>query len=226
LYYATAGHGFSSSYMATITADPGMADWYVLEWDMTNLAAGGSDWSSSTITQLRIDLGSNTSASDVFQIDWVAVGSRAAGVDGYSFATVQTQATTSATDVNNIKAQWAIKTNVNGYVSGIALVNDLINGNPTSSFAVQASVFKLVSPDNSKVATPFTVDSNGNANFTGVINAAGGVFSGTVNGTLSGPSGSIGLLRTTSTGQRTEIDNNGIRTYDSNGTLRIRLGIW
>lgn len=221
LYYSTSGHGFSSATSVTITPDPGLADWYVLEWDLSGL----SDWKTSTATQIRIDFGNTT--ADVFQIDWIAVGNRLAGsVDGSSFASVQTIATTSATDVTNIKAQWAIKTNVNGYVSGIALVNDLINGNPTSSFAVQANVFKLVSPDGSKIATPFTVDSNGNANFTGVINAAGGVFSGTVNGTLSGPSGSIGLLRTTSTGQRTEIDNNGIRTYDSNGVLRVRLGIW
>ena len=197
--------------------------------------SGITDWKSNTITQLRVDLGTTT--SDVFMIDWLSVGSRLAGVDGYSFATVQTQASTSATDVNNIKAQWAIKTNVNGYVSGIALVNDLINGNPTSSFAVQASVFKLVSPDNTKVATPFTVDSNGNAVFAGNLSAAGGTFSGTlsaatgtfggvVNGTLNGPSGSIGLLRNATTGQRTEIDQNGVRVYDSNGTMRVRLGIW
>lgn len=231
LYYATSGHGFSQSYQSTLSADPGLADWYVIEWDMSGI----TDWKSNTITQLRVDLGTTT--SDVFMIDWLSVGSRLAGVDGYSFATVQTQASTSATDVNNIKAQWAIKTNVNGYVSGIALVNDLINGNPTSSFAVQASVFKLVSPDNTKVATPFTVDSNGNAVFAGNLSAAGGTFSGTlsaatgtfggvVNGTLNGPSGSIGLLRNATTGQRTEIDQNGVRVYDSNGTMRVRLGIW
>lgn len=216
LYYSTSGHGFSSSYNAQITPDPGLGDWYILEWDLSGI----SDWKANTITQIRIDLGSVS--GDAFLVDWVSVGSRLAGVDGYSFASVQTQASTSATDVNNIKAQWAIKTNVNGYVSGIALVNDLINGNPTSSFAVQASVFKLVSPDNTKVAVPFTVDSNGNANFTGNITAAGGTFGGSLNAAT----GSIGLLRTASTGQRTEIDNNGVRVYDANGTLRVRLGVW
>jgi hypothetical protein len=173
LYYSTTTRsGFSESYAITITPDPGLTDWYVLEWDMSSL----SDWKSGTINQIRIDLGA--SSSDIFQIDWIAVGSRLAGsVDGSSFATVQTQSSTSATDITNIKAQWAIKTNVNGYVSGIALVNDLINGNPTSSFAVQANVFKLVSPDGSKITNPFTVDSNGNANFGGAI--YGGAYTST-----------------------------------------------
>jgi hypothetical protein len=39
---------------------------------MANLTAGGSDWASSTIDRLRIDLGAT--AADVFDVDWVAVG--------------------------------------------------------------------------------------------------------------------------------------------------------
>lgn len=36
----------------------------------------------------------------------------------------------------------------------------------------------------------------------------------------------IGLLRTATTGARTEIEDNQIRVYDSTGALRVRLGIW
>lgn len=202
IFYTTSGHGFSSSYYSNITPDPGFPDWYIVEWDMVNLTAGGSDWTTHTITQIRIDLG-NTN-SDVFLVDWVSIGTRSVGVDGYSFATVQTQSSTTATDVNNIKAQWAIKTNVNGAVAGIALVNDLINGNPSSSFTVQADQFKLVSPTNSSLITnPFTVDSNGNAVFAGVI-----------------------TVKSAPSGQRTEITNSAINVYDSSGTLRVRLGVW
>lgn len=43
---------------------------------------------------------------------------------------------------------------------------------------------------------------------------------------LSSITATIGLLRTSTTGARTEIDNNQIRVYDSNGVLRVRLGIW
>lgn len=43
---------------------------------------------------------------------------------------------------------------------------------------------------------------------------------------LSAISATIGLLRTSSSGQRSEIDDNGQRTYDLNNVLRTRAGIW
>lgn len=45
-------------------------------------------------------------------------------------------------------------------------------------------------------------------------------------GQLSALSSTIGLLRTASSGARLEIENNQIRVYDGNGTLRVRLGLW
>nr|WP_322493476.1 DUF1983 domain-containing protein [Pseudomonas putida] len=44
----------------------------VLEWDMSQLTAGGSDWSDSTITRFYLWLSSV--AGDVFEIDWIALG--------------------------------------------------------------------------------------------------------------------------------------------------------
>uniref|UniRef100_UPI00398B097E phage tail tip fiber protein n=1 Tax=Pseudomonas monteilii TaxID=76759 RepID=UPI00398B097E len=44
----------------------------VLEWDMSQLTNGGSDWSDSTITRFYLWLSS--AAGDVFEIDWIAVG--------------------------------------------------------------------------------------------------------------------------------------------------------
>ena len=43
---------------------------------------------------------------------------------------------------------------------------------------------------------------------------------------LSAITGTIGLLRTATTGARTEIEDNEIRVYDSNNVLRVRLGVW
>ena len=45
-------------------------------------------------------------------------------------------------------------------------------------------------------------------------------------GSLSAISANIGLLRTASSGQRMELDSNSLRSYDGNGTLRVRLGVW
>ncbi|MCI1036319.1 TipJ family phage tail tip protein [Pseudomonas putida] len=71
--YATAGHGSSTAYNKIIP-NPGLAvgQTMVLEWDMSQLTNGGSDWSDSTIT--RFYLWISGTAGDVFEIDWIAVG--------------------------------------------------------------------------------------------------------------------------------------------------------
>lgn len=43
---------------------------------------------------------------------------------------------------------------------------------------------------------------------------------------LSAVSANIGLLRTSASGARVEIQNNLIQVFDSNGRLRVRLGVW
>ncbi|KVL67360.1 phage tail fiber protein [Burkholderia ubonensis] len=43
---------------------------------------------------------------------------------------------------------------------------------------------------------------------------------------LSALSANIGLLRTSASGQRLEIDGNQLRVYDANNVLRVRVGVW
>ena len=71
--YVTGSHGSSTSYNKIIP-NPGLAvgQTMVLEWDMSQLTNGGSDWSDSTITRFYLWLSS--AAGDVFEIDWIAVG--------------------------------------------------------------------------------------------------------------------------------------------------------
>ncbi|WP_230385780.1 phage tail tip fiber protein [Pseudomonas putida] len=71
--YVTANHASSTSFRKVIP-DPGLAvgQSMVLEWDMSQLTAGGSDWSDSTITRFYLWLSSV--AGDVFEIDWIALG--------------------------------------------------------------------------------------------------------------------------------------------------------
>ncbi|MFJ7811067.1 DUF1983 domain-containing protein [Pseudomonas asiatica] len=71
--YVTANHASSTSYRKVIP-DPGLAvgQSMVLEWDMSQLTAGGSDWSDNTITRFYLWLSSV--AGDVFEIDWIALG--------------------------------------------------------------------------------------------------------------------------------------------------------
>ena len=45
-------------------------------------------------------------------------------------------------------------------------------------------------------------------------------------GSLSAISANIGLLRTRTSGERVEMENNQIRVYDANNKLRVRMGVW
>ena len=81
VFYTTSGHGHSASYQKVIAVDPTVTDEYtILEWDMASLSAGGDDWTTSTITGIRLDLG--TTSSDDFLIDWIAVGKHDLGLSG------------------------------------------------------------------------------------------------------------------------------------------------
>lgn len=72
LYFLTAAHGFSASYYKNIADTTVQNEWVVLEWDMSSLTVGSTDWLTSTITQLRMDLGAASGAN--FDVAWIAVG--------------------------------------------------------------------------------------------------------------------------------------------------------
>ena len=73
LYYSTTTHSILSAYRAS-AANPNIAvgQSAVVEWDMANLAVGGTDWLDSTIGRLRFDFAN--SLDSVWDVDWIAVG--------------------------------------------------------------------------------------------------------------------------------------------------------
>lgn len=71
-------------------------------------------------------------------------------------ATIQQQATT----LNGLSAQYTVKVDLNGYVTGFGLASTAINGVPTSSFTILADKFSIVTPGSQPVV-PFAVDAQG-----------------------------------------------------------------
>ena len=63
-------------------------------------------------------------------------------VDGNS-----TTITETLLSADGVLGQYALVIDNNGAVAGFALISDLINGNPTSSFVVQADAFSINTPD-------------------------------------------------------------------------------
>jgi hypothetical protein len=147
VFYVTAGHGESGSFNKTVTPDPTVLNqWVTIEWDMEALTAGGTDWTTSTITQIRVDLGAT--AADVFRIDWVAVGSRGVGV---AAAVVQQEISTRAAETGYLGAQYTVRAQVTQggrtVVGGFGLsATSSPNAGPTIDFGVIANKFWVAAP--------------------------------------------------------------------------------
>lgn len=148
LYYGTvSGHGESGSYFKGIPEPVWDSNgWAVAEFDMASLTAGGSDWITSTINLLRLDLArlGNGSSGVTYEIDWIAVGARAPGV---ASAAVQQEISTRATQTGELYAQYTVKIDVNGYVSGFGLASTANNtGTASSTFEIRADRFAISNP--------------------------------------------------------------------------------
>lgn len=174
----------------------------------------GSAWKESDwrISQNTADIQTEATArANGDSANATSITNLTTSVNG-QFATVNSTLSSHSDSLGNIQAQWAIKTNVNGHVSGISLISSMVpgGGGATSSFIVEADKFKIVQPGGTAgQLAPFSVDTVNN-----IIDLTANVR---VKNLYVGMGGS---------GQRTEIDNNGMRVYDSSGNLRVRLGIW
>ena len=113
LYYARGGvtpHSFDANFKKTIALPTGfntVGATAILEFNMSSLTVGGTDWTANTITQLRFDFGATL--ADVFEVDWVGIGRNAppSAVSGISTeATTRAEAdTANATSITTLSSQ-------------------------------------------------------------------------------------------------------------------------
>jgi hypothetical protein len=140
-YYSTPTHGASNSFVKTLPAPSDFDAWNELEWDMAALTAGGTDYLDNEIRNIRIDLVSD--ATSVWEFDWVAIGS---ATTAPLSAALQVESTTRATQTGELYAQFTVKTDVAGLVSGYGLASSANNAAPTSAFGIQAGQFFVAPP--------------------------------------------------------------------------------
>jgi len=74
-------------------------------------------------------------------------------------ASLQQEATTRASETGDLFAQYTVKTDVNGYVSGYGLASTAVDGTPSSEFIVRSDTFAIASPSGGGVSPyePFIV---------------------------------------------------------------------
>jgi hypothetical protein len=78
---------------------------------------------------------------------------------------------TNATSINGVEAQYTVKVDNNGHVSGFGLASTLVNGTPYSDFIINADRFSIGAANGDEV-TPFVVTTS-STTLNGVVVPAG-----------------------------------------------------
>jgi len=136
LYYTSPTvPSFTSSFRKQVGQPADPDKWNVLEWDMRELTAGGTDYTASIITALRIDLVSDTGS--VWEVDWIGLG--------------ENSATGTTIQIDHLANQYTVRAEVSAsgqvVAGGFGLAggtDDL--GGPTIDFGVLATKFYVAAP--------------------------------------------------------------------------------
>lgn len=139
-YYAiNSGHGESVSFYKNIANTTVLNQWVVLEWDMAALTVGGTDWLTSTIEHIRLDLGAT--ASDVFQVDWVTIGRSGTGISQAVFASEQTtRAGADSAMASDITTLYSATGTNSAAITTEASTRSAYDGQVAASYSVRAQV--------------------------------------------------------------------------------------
>ncbi|MEN8410572.1 phage tail protein [Acinetobacter bereziniae] len=137
--------------------------------------------------------------------------------------------------INGIKAQYTVKTDVNGYVAGIGLINE---GSGKSQFIIRADQFAIAAPASvgneakyafNYQAGPVTLP-NGTVVPAGLYldNANIGYISATKihAESLSAVSANLGTFTSSNSNGTTTITGSYIEVKDNQNRVRVKIGVW
>lgn len=194
----------------------------------TTKIAGGSI-SANTISANKLNVGNrNLQFRDVeFSVN--AAGTTLSWTAGYIF-----YVNDAGTTIYNFIPAGSVSPSASTYTyiywTKPALANQYDNF--TTALTAGTGPFDGLGPDQVQLANWLQGTKLLVQNFGGTVVDGDKITTGTITAsklnvsTLSAITANIGLLRTATSGARTEIENNQIRVYDSAGTLRVRMGIW
>lgn len=222
--YVTGGHSFSGSYKKTVSVPSpfDVGDIAVVEWDMSDLTAGGTDWVDSTITQIRLELGADT--TDTIAIDWIGVGRKAPGASVAGLMTEQ--AARISGDAAEVTARETLASQITGFTDPTGkTLSDLTTGLIYSEKALRTSGDASNASAITALDTRLTSAEGVNTSQASSITSLNSSVS-TINGTLTSHSSSLTSLdsRITSaegvnTSQATSITSLNSSVSTINGTL-------
>ena len=106
---------------------------------------------TGNIDRFRVDLVSVQDASNYIEIDWIGVGRSAPGA---SVASVQTESSARQAADGALYAQYTVKVDTAGLISGFGLASTANNAAPFSQFGVRANQFYIAPPATSSATAP------------------------------------------------------------------------
>ena len=201
-FYSGGTYGESYSSYKIITnpqLTPGQSA--VLTWDMSALTAGGTDWTTHTISQIRLDFGA--SAADVFDVDWVAIGKRGPGTYNVAIAAANAAITTEQTarvngDAANATSITTLTSSFNTYKTtndaALATTNGNLGTTNSNLGALTTRVTTAESAITSEASTRATADST-NATAISTLNSSFTSYQTTNNSAVSSAAAAASRIR-------------------------------
>lgn len=130
LFTRTASHGWGAWFKDQPNPNLAIGASAILEYDLSSLTTGGSDWVDNVALGVRIDLGNTT--ADVFDVDWIAIGRVGPSASSKALDALTSSVTAQGTTITAISGRTtALESTVNSTVNGLATkasasaVNDL-----------------------------------------------------------------------------------------------------
>lgn len=143
VYYSTSAHGWTSGYFAKI-ANPNLAigQSAIVEWDMSALTAGGTDWTSNTIQRIRLDFGNTVGGS--FEVDWVSVGRVAPSASAGALSSLESTVTQQGSDISaQASSISSLNTTVGSHTTSISTISstqNTTNGKLNALYSVKLGI--------------------------------------------------------------------------------------
>lgn len=122
---------------------------FALSSQLTNLGASFGNNAAAILAETNARAAADSANAN-------AISTVQSRLDTGDFASVKTQASTSASAVSGLQAKYTVTTDVAGHVSGYGLASSANNGTAISRFGVRASEFFVAPPSVSSATAPTT----------------------------------------------------------------------
>lgn len=123
----TGAHGFdSTNYHLTLASEPVFAGggWVIVTWDMEILTAGGDDWVTHVIDQIRLELPDDNTTT--FDVDWIALARVAPSYVTSTVNALESRVTQTENDID------ALSASITTLTSDVSDLEGDVSGNTTA----------------------------------------------------------------------------------------------